>query len=240
VSASHTEGDDFPQLTWDLLDEPTVTEFSSRSSWSNWPNVHWTASQFWDVVKSSATEDPSKLHATWHHLVMTAGNFKRQAPISLPDLPDILNSVRGVDDHMRFTIEVDGMQKTVERDNSESWEELTDIPGIGVATATTILSALWPGYHVIADRRDVGAAIGLAYNEASREQLLKSAGYEGEIVSWKRYQWFRSKVIARAKAIDVEPVAVERALYEIDLATRTNGGTPWRKYRRELCRVLKV
>jgi hypothetical protein len=171
---------------------------------------------------------------------MTAGNFKRQAPISLPSLPDIADAVRSVGDRVRFAIEVDGKPKTVECDKPESWEQLTDIPGIAVATATTILSALWPGRHVIADRRDVGAAIGLAYDEAFREGLLKSAGYQGEIVSWSRYRWLRPKVIAKATAIGVEPVAVERALYEIDLATRSDGGTPWHDYRHELCRVLRV
>jgi hypothetical protein len=240
LSANHTGGGDFPQLTWDLLDKPTVLEFSGRSSWANWPNVQWTATQFWDAQRCISAGDAWKRQATWHHLVMTAGNFKRQAPISLPDLPDSPNTAHVAGGHGNFTIEVKGTPKPMERDNPDSWEHLTHIPGMGVATATTLLSALWTGYHVIADQRDIGAGIGLAYDEAFREKLLKTAGYDGEIVSWKRYRWFRPKVIARAAAIGVEAVHVERALYQIDLATGTDIKTPWDEYRRELCRVLNV
>jgi hypothetical protein len=171
---------------------------------------------------------------------MAAGNFKRQAPISLPDLPDSPHAEPLTGDGRRFTIEVKGRPKTVERDNPDSWEHLTEIAGMGVATATTVLSALWPGYHVIADRRDIGAAIGLAYEEAFGEKILRTAGYIGEIVSWKRYRWFRPKIIAKAEAINVEAVHVERALYEVDLATETTSKTPWNEYRRALCRVLNA
>jgi hypothetical protein len=139
-----------------------------------------------------------------------------------------------------FTVEVQDELRTVERDNPDSWEHLTGITGIGVATATTLLSALWPGYHVIADQRDIGAAIGLAYDEARKERLLRSAGYKGEVVSWRRYRWFRPKVIGRAEAIGVDAVGVERALFQIDLATGTSIKTPWHEYRRQLCSVLSV
>jgi hypothetical protein len=196
--------------------------------------------QFWAAQWSISAGDAWERQATWHHLVMTAGNFKRQAPISLPDLPDSPNAGHAAGDDRCFTIEVKGKPATVERKNPDSWEHLTDILGMGVATATTVLSALWPGYHVIADQRDIGAAIGLAYNEASREKLLKTAGYDGETVSWKRYRWFRPKLIAKAEAIGVEAVHVERALYGIDLATETNIKTPWDEYRHKLCRVLNV
>jgi hypothetical protein len=171
---------------------------------------------------------------------MTAGNFKRQAPICLPDLPDVLDAGHDAGDQASFTIQVEDELRTVERDNPDSWEHLTDITGIGVATATTLLSALWPGYHVIADERDIGAAIGLAYEEASSEGLLRSAGYYGEVVSWRRYRWFRPKVIGRAEVIGGKAVDVERALFQIDLATGTNSQTLWDEYRRELCRVLGV
>ena len=165
---------------------------------------------------------------------MTAGNFKRQAPICLPELPAVPHTGHDAGDLVIFTAEIGDDLRAVHRDNPESWEHLTGITGIGVAMATTLLSALWPGYHVIADQRDIGAAIGLAYDEAFSEGLLKSAGYKGEVVSWRRYRWFRPKVIGRAEAIGVEAVAVERALFQIDMATGANSKTPWEEYRREL------
>ena len=238
MSARNTSGD-CPQLTWDLLDGATVLRFSRRSRWSNWPNVRWAARQFWST-QLSAAEDAPERQATWHHLVMTAGNFKRQTPIYLPDLPQGPDSADDADAPLSFTFEVDGRNQTVKRDSPDSWEHLSAITGIGVATATTVLSALWPGWHVIADRRDLGVGIGLAYEEAASEGLLRTAGYEGETVSWPRYRWFRPKVIARAAAIDVEAFEVERAMYEIDVETATSVGTPWSDYRRALCTVLAV
>jgi hypothetical protein len=239
LTANHIRDCDCIQLTWDLLDKPTVRKFSGRSIWANWPNVQWAARQFWDVQLSPSSEDAWRRQVTWHHLVMTAGNFKRQAPISLPDLRDGSNAQHVTCGNTSFRIEVNGEPKTVKRENTESWEYLTEIPGMGVATATTVLSALWPDYHVIADRRDIGAGIGLAYAEACSEKLLRTCGYDGEIVSWQRYRWFRPKVIAKAEEFGVEAVEVERALYRIDLETGSTISTPWDEYRRMLCRVLR-
>ena len=238
MSASHAGGADLCQLAWDLLDRPTVMRFSGRSSWVHWPNVSWTAKRFWEAQWSSSTDGALTRQVAWHHLVMTAGNFKRQAPISLPELHDDPGA-HFDGDRGSFRLEVGGGLATLARDDPASWEHLTSIDGVGVATATTILSALWPGFHVIVDRRDIGAAIGL-YEEAAHEGLLRSAGYKGEVVSWKRYRWFRRKVVAWAAAIAVEAVPVERALYEIDLATRTARGASWDVYRRELGRVVST
>lgn len=215
-------------------------EFSGRSSWANWHNVQWTARKFWDTQRSSSVEDAWKRQAAWHHFVMTAGNFKRQTPISLQGLPAVADMAHDTDDRLRFAIEANGEHKTVERDNPESWKYLTEITGMGVATATTVLSAIWPRWHVIADRRAIGVGIGLAYDEAFRERLLRTAGYHGSTVSWERYRWFRPKVIARAKTIGVQAVDMERAMYQIDLATKTNIKTPWDEYRRELRGALNI
>jgi hypothetical protein len=58
-------------------------------------------------------------------------------------------------------------------------------------------------------------------------------------VSWERYRWFRPKVIARANAIGVEAVQVERALHEIDVATNTNISISWDDYLLELRRCAE-
>jgi hypothetical protein len=41
-----------------------------------WPNVFWVGQQFWDAQVDSG---PTAQDIAWHHLVMSAGNFKRQA-----------------------------------------------------------------------------------------------------------------------------------------------------------------
>jgi hypothetical protein len=90
------------------------------------------------------------------------------------------------------------------------------VAGVSVAPAQVVQVA----------GQDGVVAVVVAYGEASSERLVKSAGYKGEVVSWRRYRWFRPKVIGRAEAIGVEAVDVERALFQIDLATGTNIKTP--------------
>ncbi len=167
---------------------------------------------------------------------MTAGNFKRQAPITLPDLPADPGAAHIASD----SFSLNAGCRPVERAMPESWEQLTCINGVAVATATTVLSALWPGYHVIIDRQDIGAGIGLAYDEACEMKLVKDAGYKGTVVSWSRYQWFRHKVVARAQAIGVEAVMVERALYEIGRASGAVSTMTWEQYLPHLRHALDL
>lgn len=230
---------DLSTLSWDLLDPSTVKHFAGIPSMVNWPHVQWTANHFWSCQGTSPEELEAR-QVAWHHLLMTAGNFKRQAPITMGNLPDGERKFSiGAHRSDSFDVEVDGETLTVFRSEPTSWEVLDRIPGVAVATATTVLSALWPGDHVIADRRDLGAAIGLAYDEAKGAGLVKTNGYDGEVVSWKRYQWFLPKVTDKAKEIGIEPVVVERALFQIDLETGTKANTPWEQYRRQLWKVLQ-
>lgn len=71
-------------------------------------------------------------------------------------------------------------------------------------------------------------------------RLVRDAGYKGTIVSWPRYKWFRRKVVAKAAAIGVEAVVVERALYEIGKASGASSDITWQEYLPQLCRVLNV
>ena len=67
-------------LGWSDLNDDRVKTLVAESADADaftvvWPNIEWLADLFWDAQSGSSHE---RRIETWHHLVMTAGNFKRQ------------------------------------------------------------------------------------------------------------------------------------------------------------------
>ncbi len=206
---------------------------------SLWQDVEWLAKRFWDSRCDQITA---------HHLVMAVGNFKRQGgtiirtrPFPHEDQPE--KSAQVGDKCTVFGI-------PLERQGDESWKGLCGdtkggIPGIGVATATTLLSALWPGDHIIMDIRALGALIGVRgvsgnswYTRRVRDdsEPRKSLGS----IDWNDYAWYRDIVLAQSRAIDAEPLSVERALFVLDEeysvrhGRRDKSPRSWKQYGQEL------
>lgn len=117
-----------------------------------WEEIRALADRVW----SSGNTD---LSIRWSHLVLACGNFKRQGGTRLVPL----SGMRGTGAASRRTelkLPTPSGPCVVSRDSLDSWRELArSIPGLGVPTMTTVLSALWPGVHVIADRLAVAAAV---------------------------------------------------------------------------------
>ena len=97
----------------------------------------------------------------WQHLLLAVGNFKAHMPLfpePLPPAPDSENLKRGE------TLEVpvpDG-HLTLRVEDSATWRELSEcIRGLAVPRTTTVLSAIWPGRHLIADWRALSAVAAL-------------------------------------------------------------------------------
>lgn len=179
-----------------------------------WESTLQAADAFWTAsgrTRNPLDEDP--LWA-WHLLVLSVGNFKRQAPITLPRLGD--RGSRHMDSRPE-QVEVPVREdKTIllKVDDPETWIALCkEVRGVSVATASTLLSALWPGEHVIIDIRDINAARGLDYADAATNKLVKAGGRQGDPVSWTAYQWLRPRVLAKADDTGRQPVDVERALF---------------------------
>ena len=142
------------------------------------------------------------------------GNFKRQAPISLPVLgnPHVTPPTLRPDE-----VEIPVSERrtiTLKVDDPDTWRLLCKtVDGIAVATASTLLSALWPGKHVVIDKWDIDAARGLDYTDAVANKLVKAGGLKGDAVSWTAYEWLLKRVLAKAEATQRPPVEVERALF---------------------------
>jgi hypothetical protein len=176
----------------------------------------------------------------WHHLLMTAGNFKRQAPINLgfqlqpvapvPCPPFLLPG---------------GPPSLPMITSTCGYEALDDITGIGVPTATTILSVLWPDEHLIVDRFDIYATVGLALARRSGPvpQAALKAWTQGTI-SWGDYEWFRSTVNQTRRRFhpgDVSLLHLEKALFQLYqlVPPATRKSDQWAPFVVDLGRVLQ-
>jgi hypothetical protein len=188
-------------------------DWGGRDAERSWSDIEWVAQQF----MRQSSSDPVDAAVAWHHLVVAVGNFKRSTgrnyPVHLP-LPDLEFQPS---DH--FTIPGYGLD--VDVSGAKTWGHLTKaIHGFDVPTATTLLSAVWPGRHVIIDRRDIVAAVGLTTT------AWDSRGYEDAKLPprkpyyayWDLYEWLLP--VIRATAVGVSPVEVERALYVLDIKVR--------------------
>ena len=159
---------------------------------------------------------------------MAVGNFKRQGGTQICLLEAVpKDHVWPAQESIPRACRVQTLTGQIEliRDDPDSWKQLTTdkkaIQGLQVATATTLLSALWPGRHVIIDVRDLNATIALNMDEVMSKGWLTPDSTESLWVTWERYDWVRTKLRGKAAELrdggaDVEPVQVERALYTLD------------------------
>lgn len=190
-----------------------------------WPNILWVAEQFW---QAQASRDDTRRLETWHHLVMAVGNFKRQGGTQIRLLEAVpKDHIWRAQDSFPPTCKVQTLtgQIQLDRDDPDSWKQLTTdkkaIQGLQVATATTLLSALWPGSHVIIDIRVLNSTTALNMDEVMSRGWLTPESTESLSVTWDRYDWVRTMLLGKAAELrnggaDVEPVQLERALYTLD------------------------
>lgn len=206
----------------------------------------WTDDGSWRVIRflterfvTLGADDSSSLDASlaWHHLLMAIGNFKRQA--------GRIQSSGFVTSEMKGTLSPDeilvpGIESAIRRDDAWSWEVLTQVRGLGVATASTLLAAIWPEDHAICDRRALSAAVGLrgASGDWSGPLEWKGISPESAIAlrepTWHQYQWYRSALMQSLSVLRIEdptlqPVHLERCLYLLDRASPRKG-QPWNVY----------
>jgi hypothetical protein len=132
------------------------------------------------------------------------------------------------------------------REEPATCPRLAESPGLGVPTATTVLSALWPSRHVIIHAGDTRAVLGLGAGTLWDVEGLDDAEFPGISTGdryWALYQeWFRPTILATAGA--GRPLDVEKALFHLDELTMP--GLPadrqwtWSAYRDEALRHLDM
>ncbi len=154
-------------------------------------------------------------------LLCAVGNFKRQAPISLGlEAPEVTTSQRSA------SIELPGILETpaIVDGSPQSVGVLTRVDGIGTATATTVLSALFPEHHAIMDVRSAPVAAAWAralaigapgpHHDDSWPALVSDDDYAG---------WYHGVIHAMALEAGVDVRAIERVCF---LARVNTSGYP--------------
>jgi hypothetical protein len=188
------------------------------------------------LLQAQEDDIHQKLRA-WHHLLMAVGNFKRQGGTRI--VTSLLPMGQVHDKPPVFTDRVLAVKPFGEpfelvRDDSVTWARLCDIPGVRVATASTVLSAIWPGFHAIMDRYAFAAALGLAAATDMDVEPFLQQGFSAEDQGVLQpriedYPWYRSCVLATAVE-SVEPTQVERALYVLGQRAVKAPGMSWKDY----------
>jgi hypothetical protein len=205
------------------IGEPVVLPVSARqiaqlSRWTPpadriWEDVRYLAIRFLACDRSDRTE----WVIAWHHLVHAVVNLPR------PLCPSPLNLEgrhAGVHhDPPGFTFpDYPQSPKDVMCDDTSTWAHLTAMQGMGLWTATILLSCIWPNRHVIMDPHSVQASVGLVYGNWVRNSGLDNASIRGIHAShdteWDFYgKWLRPTILATAENASFSPLDVERALH---------------------------
>lgn len=205
------------------ISSDVVDAWASDWEWDDLSkDMLWLASHFWATLSDGSND----AGMAWHHLVLAVGNFKRQTPIQGISLARSDSTAKP-----RASFPVPGRELTLAKADSESWSKLeADVRGFGVPTVSTLLSVLWPDFHVVIDRFAFRSAVAL---RASAD-LVSRQGRKGEIrpddtedlsdqVTWLDYDDYRRWVSCTADAIGRSIVMVERTLYRLRIDNRTAG-----------------
>lgn len=177
-----------------------------------WQGIRVFARRLADVVTEEQGAEGTQA------FLFSVGNFKRQAPLFPGPLPKEVAPSWQADE----TVDLWGVGR-LSRDDPISWERLTDVSGIGVPTATTVLSALWPEIHAIFDVLTVQSATALRGASghwdgpigAKDARVPSPPRFDRATwLTWECYSWYReSCIVATARALGVPPQQVERTLF---------------------------
>jgi hypothetical protein len=164
----------------------------------------------------------------WHHVLLAVGNYKAQAPLfvsAFPDTPEPKIVQRG----QTLAVRAGDERLEVGVEAPSTWRELeARIDGLAIPRTTTVLSALWPGQHIIMDWRSLSAALALTGARLGWDQsLVDPASTTPASMSWPSYEWYRGAVAGCAARVGKSPVDVERVLWQVG---REAPGITWAAY----------
>ena len=193
-------------------------------AWSDgglWDDVLWLAARFWD------TDDDIARVERWHHLVLAVGNFKRQAGRRLRP-PRLARRTSFVPTSAPRTFVVPGAGAAVDCERPATWGALR-ADGVGTATQTALLAALWPDRHHVFDWRVLAAVAALGPLE-----LVSPTDTQPLEPTIERYTPVRRLLLSVAERSGLALVTVERALYRLTQRVPTSPDRTWAGYRTAL------
>lgn len=191
-------------------------EFARRrhQALATWSWVEHAAAGVW------ASSDSEMRREAVVALLCAVGNFKRQTPISLGlEAPGVTAPRRST------SIELPGLESPVVVDRyPQSAGALTRVDGIGTATATAVLSALFPGHHAIMDVRSAPVAAAWARALAVAAPGPHHDDSSPAVVSDDDYaNWYHGVVHALGLEAGVGVRAIERVCFLARVATSGYG-----------------
>jgi hypothetical protein len=160
-------------------------------------------------------------------LLLAVANFKTQATLFPPGLlpaPETMSLQR------EDVLVVSAASGTLElrAEDPLTWTQLSQMKGLREPRATTVLSALWPGRHIVMDWRALSAALALAGARLGWGSSAVDPGSTRRAIdSWESYTWYRDTVLKAASQGGERPLMVERALWRLGRKAR---GMTWAKY----------
>ena len=194
-----------------------------------WDDIRHLAGQF-----TAAAPGSNDWTVMWHHFLLAVGNFKRQGGTRLFPAPLPQSTAPPTPGQVVVPGRGSGCEASLKLDVAApaTWQQLqTATAGLGTATTTTLLAALWPDRHFIFDERVLNAANGLRIAEgdlpmagvdpASNLKAASTLDHYIEVHSW---------VSATAQLVGRPLQAVERALYIAGRAAGTVPGRTWFDY----------
>jgi hypothetical protein len=186
----------------------------------------WSDVQF--LADSVHAHTGAERDLAWHHLLLAVGNYKAQAPLFVLAFPSAPEH-RTVQREQTLAVRIGGELLEVSAEGPSTWRELMVlIRGLGIPRTTTVLSALWPGQHVIMDWRALSASLALSGARLGWDQsLVGPASTTRAEASWTSYDWYRRAVVCCADRVGRSPVDLERALWQVG---REAPGLTWEVY----------
>lgn len=138
----------------------------------------------------------------WHHLLLAVGNYKAQAPLFVLAFPST-SEPRIARREQTLTMRASDKLLEVSVEAPSTWRELMAlIRGLGIPRTTTVLSALWPGQHVIMDWRALSAALALSGARLGWDQsLVDPTSTTRAAMSWASYDWYLRMVAGCADQV---------------------------------------
>ncbi len=203
-----------------------------------WGEIQSLAASFW---RSMAADDgiwSSRTKVKWHHLVLAVANFKRSSGRLVP-YPQLLaedpeDSPPGRCSHVSLP-DAGPIPRVGDASKyEEAFRPLrADGQGMGVPTASTLLTALWPEDHIIIDRRALAALFAVHPEGWAYLKELHAHEYTTDAwvhPSWRDYVWYRDKL---TEIDPIERQSIERALYALDRRV-SKKGQGWDDYQQLL------
>jgi hypothetical protein len=198
------------------------------SDWSDrglWNDVLWLSLRAWEATDEAQRRD------RWHHLLMAVGNFKRQRgrrlhPPSVAPVDELTFAPRRAD-----PFDVPGVGP-IGPENLDGWLNL-GVDGVGDATLTTLLAALWPDRHHILDWRVLAAASALTLG-SSNDFGFVSGGSSEHIDPDVRRHYLAVRALLREVVDECECLTLttlERALYRLTQQVGAQEDRTWLEYR---------